>query len=146
MNSETRKPGRQADTDLNDLTERIIGAAIRVHTELGPGFLESLYEEALAIELRALGIEFERQKPVPIFYRGHAIGEHRVDLLVDMSLVVELKAMVALEKVHFAVLRSYLKALGLSHALLFNFATTRLTIKRVGREFHSRAIEEDISF
>jgi len=83
---------------------------------------------------------------VPIFYRGHAIGAHRVDLPVDMSLVVELKAMVALEKVHFAVLRSYLKALGLSHALLFNFATTRLTIKRVGREFHSRAIEEDISF
>src|SRR3954471_21428128 len=145
MNSETRKPGRKEES-LDELNERIIGAAIRVHTELGPGFLESLYEEALAIELRALGIEFERQKPVPIFYRGHAIGEHRVDLLVDMSLVVELKAMVALEKVHFAVLRSYLKALGLSHALLFNFATTRLTIKRVGREFHSRAIEEDISF
>jgi GxxExxY protein len=144
MNSETRKPGKEADA-LDQLTERIIGAAIRVHTELGPGFLESLYEEALAVELRALGIEFERQKPVPIFYRGHAIGEHRVDLLVARELVIELKATVALEKVHFAILRSYLKALGLSHALLFNFATTRLTIKRVGREFHSRATEEDIT-
>jgi GxxExxY protein len=144
MNSETRKPGE--DLDINKLTERIIGAAIRVHTELGPGFLESLYEEALSIELRTLGIDVERQKPVPIFYRVQPIGEHRVDLLVERSIVVELKAIVMLEKVHFAVLRSYLKALGLSHALLFNFASTRLTIKRVGREFHSRAIEEDISF
>ncbi len=144
MNSETRKPGK--DLDVDKLTEQIIGAAIRVHTELGPGFLESLYEEALSIELRMLGVDFERQKPVPIFYRGHAIGEHRVDLLVARSVVVELKAIVTLEKVHFAVLRSYLKALGLAHALLFNFATTRLTIKRVGREFHSRATEEDISF
>jgi GxxExxY protein len=145
MNSETRKPGKEEDA-LDQLTERVIGAAIRVHTELGPGFLEALYEEALAIELRAHGLEFERQKPVPIFYRAQPIGEHRVDLLVDRCVVVELKAISALENVHFAVLRSYLKALGLSHALLFNFATTRLTIKRVGREFHSRAIEEDISF
>ena len=143
MNSETRNPGKDADVD--NLTERIIGAAIRVHTELGPGFLESLYEEALPIELRTLRLNFERQKPVPIFYRAEPIGEHRVDLLVERSIVVELKAIVTLEKVHFAVLRSYLKALGLSQALLFNFAATRLTIKRVGREFHSRAIEEDIS-
>ena len=143
MNSETRNPGKDAGVD--NLTERIIGAAIRVHTELGPGFLESLYEEALSIELRTLRLNFERQKPVPIFYRAEPIGEHRVDLLVERSIVVELKAIVTLEKVHFAVLRSYLKALGLSQALLFNFAATRLTIKRVGREFHSRAIEEDIS-
>src|SRR5947209_20431114 len=121
MNSETRKPGREETVD--DLNERIIGAAIRVHTELGPGFLESLYEEALSIELRALGIEFERQKPVPIFYRGQPIGEHRVDLLVARSVVIELKARAALEKVHFAILRSYLKALGLSDAVLFHFPT-----------------------
>ena len=144
MNLETRKPEKAADNEA--LIERVIGAAIRVHTELGPGFLESLYEEALAIELRALGIQFERQKPVPIFYRAQPIGEHRVDLLVEQSVVVELKAISELEKVHFAVLRSYLKALGLSDGLLFNFAATRLTIKRVGREFHSRPIEEDISF
>ena len=143
MNLETRKPGKE--TELDGLIERVIGAAIRVHTDLGPGFLESLYEEALSVELRLLGIEYERQKPVPIFYRGQPIGEHRVDLLIAGAIVIELKATSALDKVHFAILRSYLKALGLSHALLFNFATTRLTIKRVGREFHSRAIEEDIS-
>ena len=144
MNLETRKPEKEADNEA--LINRVIGAAIQVHTELGPGFLESLYEEALGIELRALGVDFERQKPVPIFYRAQPIGEHRVDLLVERTLVVELKATTALEKVHFAVLRSYLKALGLSDGLLFNFAATRLTIKRVGREFHSRPIEEDISF
>ncbi len=141
---ETRKPGRELGN--YELTERVIGAAIRVHAELGPGFLESIYEEALSVELRLLGIQFERQKPVPIFYRAQAIGEHRVDLLVEGHVVVELKAITALEKVHFAVLRSYLKALGLSDALLLNFATTRLTIKRVGREFHSQATEEEIFF
>jgi GxxExxY protein len=144
MNLETRKPEKEFENEK--LIQRVIGAAIRVHTELGPGFLESLYEEALAVELRSLGIQFERQKPVPIFYRAQPIGEHRVDLLVEGSVVVELKATTALEKVHFAILRSYLKALGLSDGVLFNFAATRLTIKRVGREFHSRPSEEDISF
>lgn len=145
MNSETRKPGNEVAA--NQLTEQVIGAAIRVHTELGPGFLESIYEEALAVEFRLIGLRFERQKPVPIFYRAQPVGEHRVDLFVENSLVVELKAITALEKVHFAVLRSYLKALGVSHGLLLNFAGTRLTIKRVGREFHSRIVkEEEISF
>ncbi len=141
MNSETRKPERENEA----LCTRVIGAAIRVHTELGPGFLESLYEEAFSIELRSLGLRFERQKPVPVFYRGHPIGQHRVDLLVESELVVELKAITALDNVHFATVRSYLKALGLSHGLLFNFAATRLTIKRVGREYHSRMTEEEFS-
>src|SRR5437588_11805060 len=105
MNSETRKPGKDPDND--HLTEQIIGAAIRVHKELGPGFLEALYEEALGIELRMLDISFERQKPVPIFYRAQPIGEHRVDLLVESAIVVELKATTALENVHFAIVRSY---------------------------------------
>ncbi len=144
MNLEATKPEKELGNEL--LIERVIGAAIRVHIELGPGFLESLYEEALAIELRELGIEFQRQKPVPVFYRAQPIGEHRIDLLVESAVVLELKATATLEKVHFAILRSYLKALGLSDGLLFNFAATRLTIKRVGREFHSHPVEENISF
>jgi GxxExxY protein len=144
MNLETRKPGKELGNI--DLTDRILGAAVRVHTELGPGFLESLYEEALAVELRHLNLQFERQKPVPVFYRGQPIGEHRVDLLVEHTVVVELKAIATLEKIHFAILRSYLMALGLSDALLLNFATTRLTIKRVGREFHSHATDDEASF
>ena len=133
MNLEARKPGEELGN--RELTERIIGAAVRVHRELGPGFLESIYEEALAVELRLLGLAFERQKPVPVFYRGHPIGEHRLDLLVQSNVVVELKAIGALENVHFAIVRSYLKALGLSDALLLNFAATRLVVKRVGREY-----------
>lgn len=145
MNLESRKPGEELGNI--ELSERIIGAAIRVHKELGPGFLESIYEEAMAVELRLLRLQFERQKPVPLFYRGQAIGEHRLDLLIENAFIVELKAVTALEKIHFAVVRSYLKALGLSDALLLNFATTRLTIKRVGREYLPLANdEENISF
>ncbi|CAN5742311.1 hypothetical protein BH20VER1_BH20VER1_15330 [soil metagenome] len=144
MNLEARKPGEEAAA--RELRERVIGAALRVHIALGPGFLESIYEEALGMELRLLRVSFERQKPVPIFYRGHPVGEHRLDILVEGQLVVELKAVSALEKIHFAVVRSYLKALGLNDALLLNFATTRLTVKRVGREYYANPQPEDISF
>src|SRR5256886_10961105 len=96
------------------LTHRIIAGAIRVHKELGPGFLEIMYEEALAIELAAAGIAFERQKLLPIFYREHLIGEHRLDMVVEGQVILELKAISALEDVHFAILRSYLKASNLT--------------------------------
>jgi GxxExxY protein len=142
MNLETRKPGNKLGN--RDLTQRIIGAAIRVHSELGPGFLESIYEEAMAVELRHLNFKFERQKPVPIFYRGHPVGEHRVDLLIEDAVVVELKAIANFENIHFAVLRSYLKALGLTDALLINFAGTKLAVKRVGREYQRKTEEEII--
>ena len=127
-----------------ELTERIIVAAIRVHKELGPGFLELMYEEALAIELNAAGISFERQKLLPIFYREFLIGEHRLDLLVEQTVVVELKAISALEDIHFATVRSYLKAANLADALLLNFAAPRLTVKRVGREYHPNMNVDDL--
>lgn len=117
-----------------ELTGRIIAAAIKVHKSLGPGFLESVYEEALAIEFDALGIGFERQKVIPIFYRSRQIGEHRLDFLVEKSVVVELKAVVALEKIFFAIVRSYLKATNLEFGLLLNFAAMPLAIKRIGIE------------
>jgi GxxExxY protein len=143
MNLKSRNP--ESDAGSEALINRVIGAAIRVHTELGPGFLESLYEEALAVELRLLGTQFERQRPVPVFYRAQPIGEHRIDLLIERAVVVELKATSALEKVHFAIVRSYLKALGLNDGVLLNFAATRLMIKRVGREFHAREIEQEFT-
>ena len=117
-----------------DLTGQIIGAAINVHRSLGPGFLESVYEEALAVEFDTLGIKHERQKPVPIFYRGRKVGEHRLDLLVEKRVVVELKAVIALGKIFFAIARSYLKATNLESGLLFNFAAMPLTIKRIAPE------------
>ena len=130
------KESKKAGTELRDseATESIIGAAIAVHRELGPGFLESIYEQALAVEFALRGIAFIRQHPVPLFYRDHQIGEHRLDFLVDSKIVVELKAVEALENVHFAIVRSYLKATGLADGLILNFSTMPLTVKRVRRE------------
>jgi len=116
------------------ITQRIIGAAISVHRDLGPGFLESVYEEALAVEFALEGIRFIRQKAVPLFYKDHQIGEHRLDFLVEDLVLLELKAIHALEDIHFAIGRSYLKATGLHDGLLLNFATIPLTIKRFYRE------------
>jgi GxxExxY protein len=126
------------------LTERIIAAAIRVHRELGPGFLEAMHEEALAIELATAGLMFERQKLLPVFYREHLIGEHRLDFLIEQNVILELKAISALEHIHFVIVRSYLKAANLDDALLLNFTTTRLTAKRVGREYYPATKEENL--
>jgi GxxExxY protein len=114
-----------------ELTGSVIGAAINVHKALGPGFLESVYENALALEFAALGIRFERQLAVPVLYRGSEVGFHRLDLLVAGLIVVELKAVKALESVHFAVVRSYLRATACEHGLILNFAKPTLEIKRV---------------
>jgi len=127
---------RNAGTELRhrEITDVIIAAAIAVHRELGPGFLESIYEQALAVEFALRGIAFVRQKPIPLFYRDHQIGEHRLDFLVEDKIVVELKAVEALENVHFAIVRSYLKAAGLADGLIVNFSTMPLTVRRVRRE------------
>lgn len=114
-----------------ELTSRIIACAIEVRKTLGPGFLESIYETALVIELRRAGLRVEQQKTIPLIYREIPIGEHRLDLLVEGKIVVELRAISAFEDIHFAIVRSYLKAAGLERRLLFNFATMPLTIKRV---------------
>ena len=132
MNKENRKAGRILRH--SEITDPIIAAAIRVHRELGPGFLESIYEAALAVEFALSGIQFIRQHPVPLFYRDHQIGGHRLDFLVEGRIVVELKAVSELEDIHFAIGRSYLKATNLQDDLLFNFATAPLTIKRFCRE------------
>lgn len=113
-----------------ELTGRIIGAAIEVHKQLGPGFIESIYENALTVELRTRGISFLRQLTVPVLYRDLEVGLHKLDLLVESLIVVELKAVKELNDTHFAILRSYLRAAGLEHGLIFNFAKPTLEIKR----------------
>ena len=120
--------------DVEELIRKVIGAAINVHRELGPGFLESVYEEALAVELEQEGIRFEKQKIVPILYLGKKVGEHRLDMLVEDCLIIENKAVSDLDPIFFVVARSYLKAAGKRDALLLNFAAMPLTIKRVGPE------------
>jgi len=122
---------KEGEMELEELTGRVIGCAIAVHRELGPGFVETIYENALIVELRHMEIPFQAQGERPIFYRGEMVGLQRFDLLVAEQLVVELKTLKALEAIHFAQVRSYLKALRLNHGLLFNFASMPLTIKRV---------------
>jgi GxxExxY protein len=113
------------------LSERIIGCCIHVHKTLGPGFMESIYEQALCLELSKAALRFEGQKSVLIIYEGQPVGEHRPDLVVEGLVVVELKAAKGIEDVHLATARSYLKATSLKLALILNFARPTLDIKRV---------------
>ena len=126
---ELRKSGILKDEELS---QRAIGAAIEVHCSLGPGFLESFYEEALCIELDIHGIPYERQKIIEINYRNRKIGEHRLDLLIDEKLVLELKAVMEIDPIHFTVVRSYVKAAKATSGIILNFSSMPLTIKRVG--------------
>ena len=114
------------------LSGRVIEAAIAVHVALGPGFLEVVYENALAVEFTARGIQFERQKIIRIQHRGVEVGEHRLDLLVERCLLVELKAVKEIEDIFFTVGRSQMKAAGIRDGLILNFAAMPLAIKRIG--------------
>jgi GxxExxY protein len=113
------------------LSNQIIGAAIKVHKELGPGFLESIYEEALKVELSKNELDFASQMEVQIEYLGVPVGLHRLDLLVQNEVIVELKAVKELADIHFAQLRSYLKATGMNVGLLLNFSKPTLEVRRV---------------
>ena len=114
-----------------ELTGTIIGAAIAVHRELGPGFLETGEGNALVIELRSRSVAFQSQLSVAVLYRGAEVGTHRLDLFVADEIVVELKAVKDITDVHFAVVRSYLRAVRRKHALILNFAKSTLEAKRV---------------
>jgi GxxExxY protein len=123
--------GKKKKHEFDLLSERIIGAAIQVHRELGPGFLESIYEEALKVELSKSQIKYETQKEIKIRYRDVDVGSHRLDMIVENQIIVELKATKDLVDVHYAQLRSYLKATGLKVGLLLNFAKPTVEIKRI---------------
>jgi GxxExxY protein len=131
-NVESRKAGKWGELGNSDLSGRVIEAAIAVHSSLGPGFLESVYEKALAVELEARGIAFERQKVIHVRHRDVPVGEHRLDFLVEGVLLVEMKAVAALDPVFFVVARSQMRAAGIVDGIILNFASMPLTIKRVG--------------
>ncbi len=116
---------------FDELSGRIIEAALAVHKALGPGFLESIYHSAMRTALRHRGIMYESQKGVSIFFEGEEAGEHCLDLLVEGQVVVELKAIKALDDIHFAQLKSYLKATDVHVGLLINFNAPMLVVKRV---------------
>lgn len=117
--------------EFEELSGRIIEAAIKVHKALGPGFMESIYEKALCIQLQKEEMGFEVQKEVRVYYEDEEVGLHRLDLVIEEEIVVELKAVKGIEDVHLAQLRSYLKAAGLKIGLLLNFSKPTLEIKRV---------------
>jgi len=125
---------------VDELARNVISAAIEVHRNLGPGFLESVYEESLCVELKSRNIFFERQKKFDIYFKDSLVGEGRIDLLIDNNLIVELKAVEVLAPIHFAQVTSYLKAMKLQLALLINFNVPLLKegIKRIINSIHSK--------
>lgn len=112
-------------------THKIIGCAMRVHSVLGNGFQEVIYQRALSIEMRKQGLEFTREMEMPIFYDGHDIGTRRVDFFVENCIMVELKALIKLEDVHLAQAMNYCQAYNLPVGLLLNFGSKSLEYKRV---------------
>jgi GxxExxY protein len=118
------------ETGTNEVSERVIGGAFRVINALGVGFLEKIYENALAHELRKDGLAVVQQRGIVVRYDGVVVGEYAVDLLVEGKVMVELKVARALTEVHAAQCINYLKATGLRVCLLINFARPRLEIRR----------------
>jgi GxxExxY protein len=135
MNRQDAKNAKKSEpnSELDLLANKVIGAAIEVHRLLGPGYLESVYEEALCVELQRQNICFVQQAPIAVNYKGVKVGEGRLDLLVENILIVELKAVEALAPIHRAQVLSYLKATRLQLGLLINFNAPVLSgnIKRV---------------
>ncbi|MBM3774236.1 MAG: GxxExxY protein [Acidobacteria bacterium] len=125
----------QMSADLNKITEKIIGCAYVVANSLGSGFLEKVYENALAHELRKSGLSLEQQREIDVQYDGILVGSYCADLLVNGAVLVELKAIKALDDVHVAQCLNYLRAMGLRICLLINFGTPRIEIKRIVNGF-----------
>ena len=119
--------------EADPLTKEIIGAAIEVHKSIGPGLIESIYEEALCYELYLRGIEYSRQIPTDVMYKGRIIKGQRIDLIIRNEVVIELRSVSRIHEVVFAQLLSYLKATGLKRGLIINFGEKRLVdgIRRV---------------
>lgn len=115
---------------LDKLTRKVIGCAYEVSNGLGTGFLEKVYENALAHEIRKAGLKVEQQHSIRVRYDGIFVGDFAADLLVEQKVLVELKAAKSFEEVHFVQCMNYLRATGLSVCLLINFGTPKIQIKR----------------
>ena len=118
---ENRSPRKEPDEEIDTWVRRTLAAAVEVHRQLGPGYLESVYEEALSVELSLVKIPFSRQIAIPVQYKDQLVGQARLDFLVNDELVVELKAVDALLPIHKAQVLSYLKATRRPLGLLINF-------------------------
>ena len=121
--------------ELNELSGKVIGCAFAVGNGLGCGFLEKVYENALVHEVRKAGLSVAQQRPIEVRYDGVVVGDYVADLLVEDVLLVEVKAVRALDDVHLAQCLNYLKATGLKLCLLVNFAKPKVEVKRVVNDF-----------
>jgi len=117
--------------DTDKVTESIIGCAMMVSNTLGAGFLEKVYENALILEARKAGLKVEQQKKIQVKYGGAVVGDYVADLIVNDSVLLEIKAIKSINEIHQAQLLNYLKATGLRVGLVLNFGTTKLGIKRM---------------
>ena len=115
-----------------EITEKVIGCAMRVHAALGNGFQEVIYQRALEIEFKENGILFARELSMPVHYKKYEVGERRVDFFVENKVMVELKALVRLENVNLAQAKNYLEAYNVEVGLLLNFGSISLEVKRIG--------------
>jgi len=123
--------------DINDLTGKVIACAYQVHNDLGAGFLEKVYENALRIEVAEAGLAVRQQHPIPVKYRGVMVGDFYADLVIDGRLIVELKAVQELSRTHEVQLVNYLVATGINNGLLVNFGDS-VAVKRKFREYKRR--------
>ena len=117
--------------DTDSITEAILGCAFRIQNSLGVGFLEKVYENALAHELRKAGYTVEQQYPIQVWYDEVQVGEYVADLLIDHQVIIELKVVRSLDSIHMAQCYNYLKATGKKVCLLVNFGKSRLEYKRI---------------
>jgi GxxExxY protein len=117
--------------NINDITHKIIGCAMKVHSTLGCGFQEVIYQRALAIEMTLAGLSFEREMEMPIFYRGEQIGTRRVDFFIEACVMTELKAISKIEEQNKAQAINYLEAYNIADGLLLNFGAMSLEYKRL---------------
>jgi GxxExxY protein len=115
----------------SDLTEKIIGAAMKIHRSLGNGYQEVIYHRCLEIEFRKLGLTYERERVQKVFYEGECVGTRRVDFLIEGKILIEIKAIIKLENAHLAQSINYLEAFDLEVGLLINFGGTSLEYKRL---------------
>ena len=125
------------------LTRQVIGLAMRVHTALGPGFMESVYRRALLYELRRADVACEEEQRITVFYEGEAVGDFIADIVIDGRVLVELKAVEILHSAHEVQTVNYLKATGIDIGLLLNFGTTRLQIRRKFRQSRKPLLQTD---
>ena len=116
---------------INEITQKIIGAAYTVGNELGSGFLEKVYENAMMIELEKLGVKAKNQFPLKVYYKGIVVGDYIADLFVENSVIVELKSTKNTDDIHKAQVLNYLKASNKKVGLLINFGTPRVTVERI---------------